>query len=82
VTTEQAYEAGRDAAKSGAPLAGFPLHDELYLAWLRGFREHQTFDPSCAHCAGTGSRRADMLRQGPYCEALLVCDCNMPAWCP
>jgi hypothetical protein len=79
MTREQARSAGRSAARQGFRLnsARFPTTDELFVAWLQGFREEQVFDPACPYCSGTGYRRADASGAGPYGSAMLTCDCNV-----
>lgn len=59
-TVDDAYSAGRDAALAGCPLSNPPVQaDDLFRAWLRGFREHQTFELACAYCGGTASAEPD-----------------------
>lgn len=75
MTEDEAYQAGRTAAAAGFELAGFPVADALFRAWLRGFRECQSFDPGCIRCGGTGRMRVES--NGDYSSAELVCSCNV-----
>lgn len=75
MTLEDAHAAGRDAALAGQPLAGFPPEDDLFGTWLRGFREHQSFDPECAACGGTGLLSAGSKAHG-YWGYSFACSCN------
>jgi hypothetical protein len=79
MTAEEAYQAGRVAAQSGAPLADYPLEEPLFRAWLRGFRECQVFDPDCSRCRGSG-RMHVRDPEGPYSDATLTCSCNSAPW--
>lgn len=76
---DEAYAAGRAAALRGEVVTNPPLLDDLFLAWIRGYREHQTFDAACDHCRGTGRRRAG--GEGPYASSELICSCDV-ARCP
>lgn len=75
MTIEEAYAAGRAAALRGERIANPPSRDDLFRAWIRGYREHQTFDAACEYCKGTGRRQAG--GEGPYSSCELTCDCNV-----
>jgi hypothetical protein len=76
---EEAYEAGASAAAAGQTLSArsFPPQDELFRAWMKGFREHQVFDPRCSGCHGCGLTVADPEGVGHYSSAMLACECNI-----
>lgn len=72
---EDAYAAGRDTALAGRSLEGFPLQGEAFHAWMRGFRDHQSFDPACVRCGGTGLVAAGSSGESAL-RPLSVCTCN------
>ena len=74
MTPDEAYAAGREVALRGDPITHPPHEDVIFLAWIRGYRDGQTFDPACERCKGTGRRKAS--GDGEYASCELVCHCN------
>ena len=60
--------------KEPHPITHPPHEDVIFLAWIRGYRDGQTFDPACERCKGAGRRRVG--GDGEYASCELVCDCN------
>jgi len=75
------YGIGRDVAIAGRPIGDCPVApDEVVVAWLRGFRDYQAFEPDCRLCFGSGARRTDDAPR-QHSVATIPCDCNVAAPC-
>lgn len=83
---DKPYQFGVACAISGGSLEanpyldGEPLH---FIQWPRGFRDHQTFDPACLTCGGTGKRKLiastsfAIPSEHNYDGVEIACDCNV-----
>ena len=85
---KSAHALGATCAADGGSYESNPFRDGdadplVYMAWINGFRENQTFDPVCSICSGTGKRVMRSVysdpnsEPSPYDGLHISCDCNV-----
>jgi len=81
-----AFDSGAKRAAAGGDFESNPHRDGeplVFMAWIRGFRSRQTFNPACSICNGTGRRKLGQTcsdpksNSSPYDGAEISCDCNV-----
>jgi ribosome modulation factor len=79
------YDSGKNAAIAGETVDSNPYRNAEpidFIQWVHGFRDHQTFDPDCSICKGTGVRKlaSDALsKELDTLRYAVSCDCNLPS---